>query len=95
MPEAGQALLAARSGYEDKLRLEDAEVAGIFDQHVKAVLQVGGGRRSTGQGRAGQRAWPRLAAAAAGQMGRQRAVARPGRARLLPPPGAGRPVLAG
>ena len=56
LPDAAADRLAERSGYEDKLRLADAEVAGIFDKHVTDVLLV--------RGRSGS-AW--LASGAAGQ----------------------------
>ncbi len=40
MPQQVHAQLADRSGYEDKLRLTDAEVAGIFDLAVNNILEV-------------------------------------------------------
>jgi hypothetical protein len=41
MPESVHQMLAERSGYEDKLRLLDSEVAGIFDPVVDSILEVG------------------------------------------------------
>jgi hypothetical protein len=43
MPESVQRQVAERSGYEDKLRLMDSEVAGIFDLVVNNILEVWGG----------------------------------------------------
>ena len=40
MPESVHQTLVERSGYEDKLRLQDSEVAGVFDLAVNNILEV-------------------------------------------------------
>jgi hypothetical protein len=51
MPESVHLMLQERSGYEDKLRLMDSEVAGIFDLAVNNILEVRSDRLSWRGGR--------------------------------------------
>ena len=41
MPEYVRQQIVERSGYEDKLRLLDVEMAGMFDLVVSNILEVG------------------------------------------------------